>query len=306
MTPAPNTPAPATDPPRHQTRPTVAVSEPLSVWPHRRAEPALAAVITTYTHRRDRVLLLTPPPHTDHNGTSPRDWDRGLAERLVEPGPDLTRLGRHVSVRTSLPPTHRPGSGSGSGPGSSAAPDRPPARPAPDTPEPADPPTLSGRSDSTADGQASPDPDPTGQTHAGSDAGPVAVAGRPAPVDGVDRPRAKLIITAVAPDAVGWVAQVPWQRLLTRSGVLAVITHGDRIGGRWVDPLPALIGLLTGAGLAWHDRVVLHHGPPAAAGRAHTELLLFTPTAPTRRLHTPPARPDTAARAAGAGDGRDA
>ncbi|HVQ94229.1 MAG TPA: hypothetical protein VMU51_24530, partial [Mycobacteriales bacterium] len=135
--------------------------------------------------------------------------------------------------------------------------------------------------------------DPAGGTAAASGPGQDTDR-RPADRDGVGGDWADLVVTAVDPHGPDWVTRLPWTDLLTRSGLLAAITHGDRRGGRWVDPLPALVAALTEAGLVWHDRIVLHHQPSTrpstvdrgAAGRAelgptvrheraHTDLLLF-------------------------------
>jgi hypothetical protein len=217
-------------------------------------------------------VLFTPPvPAWLDAGT---DW----TAQLSTPGPALARLRRRIQVRTDRP-DHRPSTGL-------AHDDRgptPESGPGPATPT--GPPDLRSQTGAGADPAGStsaftsPDPD--------TDPQPAGRGG-----DGGDR--ADLVITAVDPHAPDRVARLPWTDLLTRSGLLAVITHSDRHGGWWVDPLPALVAALTAAGLVWHDRIVLHHQPstrpstadPGAASRAelgpavrheraHTDLLLF-------------------------------
>jgi hypothetical protein len=273
-TPTPPTAAPPT--PRRRTRPagpprTAALA---TVWPHDPADPqaTLAALITTYTHPGHRVVLLTPPGPAWLDTRT--DWTAQLARR----GPALARLRRRIQVRTDRP-DHRPSTGPahadrGPAPGSGPGPAMPSGAPDPRS-------------------RTSPGADPAGGTAAPASPGPDTDR-RPADRGGTGGDRADLVIIAVDPHAPDWVAWPPWTDLLTRAGLLAVITHSDRRGGRWVDPLPALVAALTGAGLVWHDRIVLHHQPStrpstadrAAAGRAelgptvrheraHTDLLLF-------------------------------
>lgn len=275
--PPPTPPTAAPPAPRRRTRPagpppTAALA---TVWSHDPGDPqaTLAAVIATYTHPGHRVVLLTPP------GPAWLDAGADWTAQLSGPGPALARL-RRLQVRTGRP-DHRPptdpagdlrGLISESGPGP-AVPAGPPA-----------PRSRTGHGAHAAAGAAA-------ATSPGQDP-----ARRPADRFGPGFGRADLVVTAVDPHAPDWVARLPWTDLLTRSGLLAAITHSDRRGQWWVDPLPALVAALTAAGLVWHDRIVLHHQPPtgpstasrATAGRTrpgpaaghervHTDLLLFAP-----------------------------
>ncbi|HVQ90224.1 MAG TPA: hypothetical protein VMU51_04240 [Mycobacteriales bacterium] len=278
-TPTPPTAAPPTSRRRTRTAGPPGTAALATVWPHDPQNPqaTLAALLAAYTDPGDRVVLLTPPgPASLDAGT---DWTAQLARR----GPALARLRRRIQVRTDRP-DHRPPTGPAHDDRGPAPESGPGSGPGPATPtNPPDPRSPTG-----------PDTVPAGGT-APAGTGP-DTGRRPANRTGTGVDRAELVVTAVDPHAPDWVARPPWTNLLTRSGLLAAITHSDRRGGRWVDPLPALAAVLTAAGLVWHDRIVLHHQPStgrstvdrAAASRAelgptvghervHTDLLLFAP-----------------------------
>lgn len=278
------------------------------VWPHRPDDPqsTVAALIGTYTRPRNRVLLLAPPAPAG----SDAGWD--WPAQLRTPGPALTRLRRRIQVRTAAP--HPPSTDpvpEDRGPRPEPGPH---ARTCP--PDPPDPPFAATRGPEAAGGPAAWTAAWTGcrpDTAGPHRAGPDRVGS-----DRVGSDRADLVVTAVDPHAPDWIAHLPWTGLLTRSGLLAVITYGDRRGRRWVDPLPVLTGLLTRAGLAWHDRIVLHHdlteprtagrpepGPEVRHERVHTELLLFS-RARLSPVRLTPARLAPVRRSGAGAGGRDA
>lgn len=307
MAPAPapaptRTPAASPDPARrHRTRParrtrqarragTPAPAVPVSVWSHRPDDPqsTLVALIGTYTRPRDLVVLLAPP------GLAGPDSGAGWRTQLSSPGPAVTRLRRRIQTRTAAaphPPSPDPacyGRGSLPAPGPGAG-TRPAQTPAATTRGPG--------TDGGAGARIGRGPD-TGRCGTGQDIGQDTAAPHRVRPDQTGSERAHLVVTAVDPHALDWIAHLPWTGLLTCPGLLAVVTLGDRREVRWVDPLPVLTGSLTGAGLAWHDRIVLHHDPaepapgppdPGTAARhlrVHTELLLFAVAQPTPALQS--------------------
>ncbi|MEX5712006.1 hypothetical protein AB1484_27865 [Parafrankia sp. FMc6] len=106
--------------------------------------------------------------------------------------------------------------------------------------------------------------------------------------EGPDHDRNPLVVTVVDPTRTGWVRGVPWARLLTPDGLLAVITRSDSVDGWLIDPTVELTAVAGRHGLALLDRFILVEVPldeldpppgplPRAslARRVHTDLLLF-------------------------------
>ncbi|KPM57006.1 hypothetical protein ACG83_04135 [Frankia sp. R43] len=106
--------------------------------------------------------------------------------------------------------------------------------------------------------------------------------------EGPDRDRHALVITVVEPTRTGWVRGVPWARLLTPDGLLAVITLSEGVNGWLIDPTAELTAAAGRHGLALLDRFIVltvpldELDPPpgplpraSLARRVHTDLLLF-------------------------------
>jgi hypothetical protein len=74
---------------------------------------------------------------------------------------------------------------------------------------------------------------------------------------GVGSDRYDLVITAAEPCTLGWFCPADWADLLTQTGTLAVITHGDRSAGRLTDPADSLVRAGSHAGLHYFDRIAL-------------------------------------------------
>ncbi|WP_076844169.1 MULTISPECIES: hypothetical protein [Protofrankia] len=254
---------------------------------------------------------MPPPPHHGHDPDTPVTVWPCPPARQQEHGPAPSWLGAAVTRTAALytqpgqtvlllaPPAGNPVPM----PGSRAGEDAAGRHPFDDLPQAAEALLRLGRRVRTR--TASPIRRPPGhEENPTSPSGPGldrhhAAGGRtgPGPADrGPDR--ADLLVTAVIPTASGWVHQVAWDALLTPTGILAVITHGDRRGGRFVDPTPLLVDTAWRAGLVLADRIVLveipldsdhptvdlSHGllPPPLTGcgatrRVHSDLLLFTP-----------------------------
>lgn len=255
-------------------------ARPASVWPLAQdsrpgalTDPAtlsnaIAQIVTTYTVPGDRVLLLAAPvpsaPAVGARRTAPAGQESvtGPVPGLLDAAWTVVRLGRIVESRTAAAVSHADAAYTDS----------------PDGPESA--PRLIHQSAAPA---------PTG----------------PGPAPCADRPTEwgpncfDVAITAIEPDATDWAGAVPWDALLTPSGLLAVITHGDYVGGRWVDPCSAVRRIADRAGLAEIDRIALLEVPirdgaldvpvatraarplTASAGlprhaRVHSDLLIFT------------------------------
>ncbi|WP_275294607.1 hypothetical protein [Amycolatopsis sp. La24] len=91
--------------------------------------------------------------------------------------------------------------------------------------------------------------------------------------DGPDR--YDLIVTAADPRTLEWFRPADCADLLAANGVLAVVTRGDRSGGRLVDPAGLLVRAARHAGLRYLDRIALlrvpvRDGALAVAGPATT------------------------------------
>jgi hypothetical protein len=102
-----------------------------------------------------------------------------------------------------------------------------------------------------------------------------------------------LIITAAEPRTLDGLDLTDWTGLLTPTGVLAVITHGDRSGDRFTDPAGPLVCSAHHAGLRYLDRIALLTVPVADGALAVTRPATGdrSPTPPTLSTtsirHTP-------------------
>jgi hypothetical protein len=236
---------------------------------------AIIKIVTAYTAPGQRVLLFDPAPHI----TPPAGWPSTVAGHrpghgpyagLLEAGWTVVRLGRGVHTETAAALPDRFGdSVAGASPGSESG-------PGPHAPSPA-----SDRLDGGgADRQSGPD-------IAGTAYGP---------------DRFELIITAAEPHTLVALQPTDWAGLLTPTGTLAVVTHGDNSGGWFVDPAGPLVRAAHHAGLHFADRIALLRvpirdtalavtgssmhdrpasppGPPTTSvrhARAHDDLFLFT------------------------------
>jgi hypothetical protein len=94
-----------------------------------------------------------------------------------------------------------------------------------------------------------------------------------------------VIIAAADPHDLVAMRPTSWSRLLTPSGVLVVITHGDKYDGRHVDPAGALIAVARADGLRYLDHIVALRLPvdpaqsdvsaPVVSVRAHADVHVF-------------------------------
>ncbi|GAA1029252.1 MULTISPECIES: hypothetical protein [Amycolatopsis] len=214
---------------------------------------AVIRIVTGYTSPGERVLLLDPAPYL----APPRSWSATALRSQSRPGPyaglleagwTVVRLGRGIQTQTAVArpdPVGEPTVGvpvqSESGPGL-----------------PADGPSAEHAVGPSTDRDREPDSTPTGH--------------------GPDR--YDLIITAADPRTLDWFHPTDWADLLTPTGTLAVVTHGDRSGGRLADPAGALVRAAHHAGLRFLDRIALLRVPvrdgalaataPAAHDRSQT------------------------------------
>ena len=195
---------------------------------------AVIKIVTTYTLPGQRVLLLAPAPYL----APPASWPTTAVRNRPQPGPyaglheagwTVVRLGR--GIQTQIAVAHPDPVGdhavdvpaeSESGPGL-----------------PADSPSADHPVGPSADRR--PEPDSTATGH------------------GPDR--YDLIITAVEPHTLDWFRPTDWNDLLTPTGTLAVVTHGDRRSGPLADPAGALVRAAHHAGLRYIDRIALLRVP---------------------------------------------
>ena len=214
---------------------------------------AVIKIVTGYTSPGERVLLLDPAPYL----APPASWSATALRSHSRPGPyavlheagwTVVRLGRGIQTQTAVA---RPDSlgehavgvpvQSESGPGL-----------------PADSPFSEHAVGPSADRSRDPESTPT----------------RPGP------DRYDLIITAADPRTLDWFHPTDWADLLTPTGTLAVVTQGDRSGGRLADPAGVLVRAAHHAGLRFLDRIALLRVPvrngalaataPAAGERSQT------------------------------------
>jgi hypothetical protein len=94
-----------------------------------------------------------------------------------------------------------------------------------------------------------------------------------------------VIIAAADPHDLVAMRPTSWSRLLTSSGVLVVITHGDNTGSRYVDAAGALVAVARADGLRYLDHIVALCLPidpaqsevsaPVVSVRAHADVHVF-------------------------------
>ncbi len=236
---------------------------------------AVVKLVTTYTQPGQRVLLLDPAPYL----APPSSWSPTGGRNQSRPGPyaglheagwTVVRLGRGVRTQTAVAHPNPVDEHSGN----ASAESEPGPRP---------------RADSlTTDQPAAP------STHR-----------RPAPdltATGAGPDRYDLVITAADPRTLDRFCPADWAGLLTPTGTLAVITHGDRSRNRLSDPAGSLVRAAQHAGLHYLDRIALlrvpvrggalavatpapHARPQGPAGplttparhtQVHDDLLVFT------------------------------
>ena len=213
---------------------------------------AVIKIVTTYTQPGQRVLLLDPAPFLASSASRPATTVRNRPRRgpyagLHEAGWTVVRLGRGIQTQTAVARPEQfdapPGNAaveSESGPGL-----------------PADSPSTGRLVGPSADRRPGSDLTTTGH----------------------DPDLYDLIITAAEPRTLDWLRPTDWASLLTPTGTLAVITHGDCSSGRLVDPVGSLVHVAHHAGLRYLDRIALLHVPirdgaltaPAPAARHRSQ-----------------------------------
>jgi hypothetical protein len=216
---------------------------------------SVVRLVTTYTAPGQRVLLLAPAPGITRTTRCPTPTVGGQSSRrpyagLMEAAWTVVRLGRGIQTQSAaerpewfVDPVTDDALESESGPRL-----RPP----------------------------SPSTDHPDEGHAEAQSGPDAAPTRL----GLDR--FDLIITAVESDALDALAPTDWASLLTPTGTLAVITHGDSAGGWLADPAGLLVRAAHHNGLRFRDRIVLLRVPAQDVG-----LAVPSPATPTRRQRRP-------------------
>jgi hypothetical protein len=219
---------------------------------------AVVKIVTTYTEPGDRVLLLPPPPFITPPAGWPtaRDWTPsrpGPYDGLLEAAWTVVRLGRGIQTQ---------------------APD---ARP-----DPVDDDLGAAMSESES-GLGLVAGSPTSDTHAKLRPDRPADSGTTATGHGHDR--FDLIISAVDARTLDSRHLSAWADLLTSNGILAVITHGERVEGWITDPAGALVRGAHHAGLHYLDRIALLTAP------IHDGALALGRPAGSTRSPIPPGRP---------------
>lgn len=222
---------------------------------------AVIKIVTTYTQPGQRVLLLDPAPYlappASWSPTGSRSQSRsGPYVGLHEAGWTVVRLGRGVQTQTAVAhpdPVDEPS-------GAAAVESESGPRPSADSP--------------TTDQPAGPSAD----RRPGSD--PTAT--------GVGPDRYDLVITAADPRTLDWFRPADWAGLLTPTGTLAVITHGNCSTGRLTDPAGSLVRAVHRTGLRYLDRIALLRVPVRDGALAvATPAPHPRPQGPTRPLTTP-------------------
>ncbi|MGB3439984.1 MAG: hypothetical protein WBA97_14650 [Actinophytocola sp.] len=222
---------------------------------------AVIKLVTSYTQPGQRVLLLDPAPYLAPRRSWPPTGAHNQSRRssyagLHEAGWTVVRLGRGIQTQTVV-----------------AHPD--PLGEHPD--------------EASAESESGPRPHTASPTTDHS-AGP-STHHRPGPAStatGVGPDRYDLVITAAEPRTLDWFRPADWAGLLTPTGTLAVITHGDRSRDRLADPACSLVRAAHRTGLRYLDRIALLRVPvrdgalAVATPAPHTR-----PPAPAR----PPATP---------------
>ena len=227
---------------------------------------AVVKIVTAYTQPGQRVLLLAPAPYLGPSTSSSPIGDRhrswpGPYGGLHEASWTVIRLGRRVQTQTAVAPHDPIGEHHG---------------------------------EALAKSESVPRPGSGGPTGVGVGAPPArdrSVPDTTATVVGPDR--YDLIIIASGPRPGDWFRPADWADVLNPTGILAVITHGDRVEGRLIDPAGSLVRAAQNAGLRYLDRIALLRAPvrngalatvaspvqpavpPARHARVHDDLLVF-------------------------------
>ncbi|SMD23948.1 hypothetical protein [Lentzea albidocapillata] len=191
-------------------------------------------IVTTYSQPGHRVLLLDPAPFSappasaSATGVLNRSH-RGSYVGLLEACWPVVRLGRSVQSHAVVTHPNRIDDTPVDTPAESESGPRLPAV-GPSTDHSATPPS---------DHRLGSDPEATGHQ---SD-------------------RFDLIITAAEPGTLDYLRPTDWASLLTPTGTLAVITHGDRSTGLLNDPAGPLVRAARHAGLSYTDRIAVLRVP---------------------------------------------
>ena len=195
---------------------------------------AVIKIVTTYTQPGQRVLLLDPAPYL----APPASWSPTGSRSQSQPGPyaglheagwTVVRLGRGVQTQTAV--AH---------------------------PDPVDEPADAAAAESESGPRPNPD-SPTIDQPAGPSTG--RRTGSDPTATGVGPDRYDLVITAADPRTLDWFRPADWAGLLTPTGTLAVITHGDRSRDRLTDPAGSLVRAAHRTGLRYLDRIALLRVP---------------------------------------------
>ncbi|NBH04539.1 hypothetical protein [Amycolatopsis sp. SID8362] len=227
---------------------------------------AVVKIVTGYTQPGQRVLLLAPAPYLGPSPSSSPIGDRhrsrpGPYGGLHEASWTVVRLGRRVQTQTAVAPQDPIGEHHG---------------------------------EALAESGSGPRLRLGGPTDVGVGAPPARGRSEPdttATVVGPDR--YDLIITASGPRPGDWFRPADLADVLNPTGMLSVITHGDRVEGRLIDPAGSFVRAAQGAGLRYLDRIALLRAPvrngalaaaapavqpavpPARHARVHDDLLIF-------------------------------
>ncbi len=228
---------------------------------------AVVKIVTAYTQPGQRVLLLAPASYPAPPTSSSQAGDRhrsrpGPYAGLHEASWTVVRLGRRVQTQTAVA-SHDP------------------------IGEP--------HGDALVKSESGPRPDSGSPTNVGVGAPPGRDrTGPDTTAIEVGPDRYDLIIAASGPRSGDWFRPVDWADALTPTGMLAVITHGDRVQGRLIDPAGSLVRAAHRAGLRYLDRIALLRAPvrdgvlavaapvaqpavpPARHVSVHDDLLVFT------------------------------
>ncbi|MDX8031690.1 hypothetical protein SK803_15805 [Lentzea sp. BCCO 10_0856] len=213
---------------------------------------AVVKIVTTYSQPGQRVLLLEPATHLSAFG--PRTANDGHGQSrpgpyagLHEAGWTVVRLGRGIQTQTAVAHPEQVSehldAESGTGPRGSIS-----------------SPTTDRLSAPSSDADSEPDP-------ALSKLSP----------DSYD-----LVIAGAEPGVLDWLRPASWSSVLTPTGILAVITQGDRSGNRLVDPASSLVRAADRVGLRYLDRIALLRAPVrdgalgVAASTSHTRSHIST------------------------------
>ncbi|MET8759852.1 hypothetical protein [Lentzea sp. NPDC004782] len=224
---------------------------------------AVVKIVTTYTKPGQRVLLLAPAAYLScpAGRVSPLRRNQAQADPYVglhEASWTVVRLGRGVQVATAVADSELLTEAVADKP---AGPQDGPGR------------DTTSASDEHVVGQ------PTERLH---EPDSITTAHGPDLYD--------LIIAAAGPHTLSWFRPTDWANVLTPTGTLAVITHGDSSDSRFIDPARQLVPAARHVGLQYLDRIALLREPvspgplsPArCVGRDRSPILPRRSTVPVR------------------------